>query len=296
MTSGVPAVIDRDNWLERFESARFELENVHTVVEARDFAAMAVSLERATKAFKLGDEAEAHARGLRLWAQRRMGELLAEEPKATGGQPYQATGTNAVPVETPTLADLGITKNESKRAQDLAKIPEEEFEQKVAHVARASGNNEWFTPAEYTDAARDVMGAIDVDPASSAEANATVGAAHYFTEADDGLAQEWRGRVWMNPPYAQPLIAQFCQKLTESFSAGDVTEAVVLVNNATETAHFQRLLKSASAICLPAGRIRFWYPGRESITPLQGQVIFYFGAQPDVFRARFSDFGFTAAF
>lgn len=163
-----------------------------------------------------------------------------------------------------------------------------------AHVGKNSGENNWFTPVEITDAARRVMGAIDLDPASTDVANEGVAAEQIFTEDDDGLQQEWAGAVWMNPPYAQPLIALFCDKLVREYSEGRVREACVLVNNATEAAWFQTLARVSSGFCFPSGRVRFWHPDRLS-APLQGQAIVYLGGSLDRFRAEFGAFGFTVA-
>lgn len=162
------------------------------------------------------------------------------------------------------------------------------------HVAHNSGNNEWYTPAEYIEAARRVMGYIDLDPASSEAANRVVDAIAYYTAEDDGLTLPWVGKLWMNPPYATSLVGQFADKMAGHVRAGDVTEAIILVNNATETAWFRALIGVASAVVFPASRIRFWQPDGELGAPLQGQACIYIGATPDVFLSEFTSFGWGA--
>lgn len=174
-------------------------------------------------------------------------------------------------------------------------ILQEAEKRKIPHVSHNSGNNEWYTPAEYIEAARSVLGKIELDPASSEIANETVKAEMFYTAEDDGLSKEWMGKVWMNPPYSTELIHKFCSKLSGHYSNGNITEAIVLVNNATETGWFNSLIEQAGAVVFPRGRVKYYTPAGEAGMPLQGQAIIYFGKNAGVFREKFKCFGWGAS-
>ena len=126
---------------------------------------------------------------------------------------------------------------------------------KVPRMAEGTGNDERWTPAHVIEAARRVLGAIDLDPASCAEANDVVGATVWHGEDDDGLTQEWAGRVWLNPPWSQPLCRRFTAKL---IAEPAVTAWVTLTHGtATDTAWWQALASASKAICTVSGRLDF---------------------------------------
>lgn len=158
------------------------------------------------------------------------------------------------------------------------------------HVTYNSGENEWYTPENITDAARLTMGTIDLDPASSEIANQTINATEIYTIEDDGLNKHWYGNVWLNPPYSRPKMNHFSIKLTQELP--NICQACVLINNATETKWCQRLLKKCSAICFISGRVSFKNGhGVASSSPLQGQLILYFGKNVDGFLTHFEKLG-----
>ena len=151
-----------------------------------------------------------------------------------------------------------------------------------------TGEMEWFTPALYVEKARRVLGAIDLDPASCAEAQKTIAAETFYTAADDGLQQRWRARVWLNPPYAGGVVSAFALKLLEEWQTGDVIAAVMLTNTYTDTSWWcSPLVSKADAVCFTRGRIKFELPYGEKCAPTNGQSFFYFGSELERLQTEF---------
>lgn len=307
----------------RYEAACRALAEAKSIDEVKDFRNKAEAMRAYAKQAE-NKQLETDAAEIRIRATRRLGELMAAQREsvgmAPGGQPYQSTGLKTNPVEERpiTLAEAGIDKNLANEARKLAAIPETEFdgivtgwrdriEQENARVTVnlleagekhvrgtfGTGENEWYTPDEHIALARLVMGSIDLDPASSRVANQAVKATQFFSQETNGLEKEWAGNVWLNPPYAQPAIAHFADKMVAEWESGRVTAAIVLTHNYTDTAWFQKLAHAATAMCFTRGRVRFVSPTGELAAPTQGQAFFYFGHDVDAFASSFAEVGFV---
>ena len=163
----------------------------------------------------------------------------------------------------------------------------------MKQMTKTTGNTEWFTPARYIEAARDVLGGIDLDPASCEQAQETVQAATWYSQEQDGLIQDWRGRVFCNPPYARGVIDNFVRKLAYHVEREDVHAYCILVNSACDTEWFHRLLDLSDMVCFTRGRIAFISPtdktGKKK--PPLGQAFFYGGNAHDDFERAFTQFG-----
>ena len=181
-------------------------------------------------------------------------------------------------------------EQEPKETQTPKAIVQEVL--KRPHVSFNSGNNEWYTPSNIIEAARTAMGSIDVDPASNDIAQQTVKAGTYYTAETNGLDKEWAGNVWLNPPYASDLIGKFIDKLVSEKK--NYNQAVVLVNNATETEWFNKIVSISSMVCFPKSRVKFYMPDGKTGAPLQGQAILYIGDNTDRFYEAYKDIGWVA--
>jgi hypothetical protein len=185
-----------------------------------------------------------------------------------------------------------------------------------AHQAiHQSRSHEWYTPPEYCDAVHQVMGAIDLDPASCQAANRYVRATTYYTQAENGLIQPWHGRVFLNPPYGftgshrrdgtwnpkggQSNAEVWTQKLLCEWQQGHLEpcpcltgqgQAVLLVNAVPGAKWFLPLFDFA--ICFTDHRIRFIdLAGRPQSQPTHSNAFVYLGPAKRRFYAVFRQFG-----
>ena len=113
--------------------------------------------------------------------------------------------------------------------------------------------NNWHTPAAVIALARDVLGTIDLDPASCAEANAVVQAETFYAPPQDGLKMPWRGRTWCNPPYGRG-IERWVVKLVHEVDASNIA-GLALVPARVDTRWFARLHRFP--VCFLNGRLQF---------------------------------------
>jgi hypothetical protein len=139
----------------------------------------------------------------------------------------------------------------------------------LGNEATVSGTDVWLTPPAILKA----LGEFDLDPCSSLDRPWDT-AKHHYTIEDDGLAQEWFGRVWCNPPYG-PGMAPFLRRMVEH------RNGIVLIFARTETrAFFDYVWDKADAILFIKGRLRFHTPdGKEGGTAGSPSVLIAYGEE-----------------
>lgn len=157
----------------------------------------------------------------------------------------------------------------------------------MAAVQLASKTSEWYTPPWMISSVLEVMREIDLDPCANSHIDPTVPARLHYTQEDDGLTHAWAGRVYMNPPYGDGVLA-WMSKLAHEYRAGDVCEAVTLWKPATDTRAWRTITEVSDLLCTVSTRLHF--SGCKDPAPFPS-VVFYAGSHPDLFRAVFSRHG-----
>jgi ParB family transcriptional regulator, chromosome partitioning protein len=162
-------------------------------------------------------------------------------------------------------------------------------------------SNEWYTPSKYIEAARSVMGSIDLDPASCSLANETVKATTYYTKEQDGLTLPWYGNVWLNPPFGRlhgkgggksfPML--FAERMACEYTHGNIQQGIIFLIGLSAYRHwFSRLW--IYPVCFHRENIDFLRPDGKRSTYGFGSNFVYIGPYEDRFIDVFSQFGTIA--
>lgn len=154
---------------------------------------------------------------------------------------------------------------------------------------------EWYTPSYIVEPARKVLGGIDLDPASSRQANRMIKAKRFFTAEHDGLEQDWWGRVFVNAPggkrRGESLPRCFWEYLVWNYDEAYVSAAIWIGYSLEQLQTFQtgRVRSPLSfPMCVPRKRIPF--VGRGT-SPSHGNYISYLGRNVAAFGEAFAGIG-----
>jgi len=133
----------------RYNTAKRALAEALAVDEVKDILDKTVAVQAYAHQAK-DRQLELDAAEIRFRAERRLGELLAVTEKAKGtagtGRPSLGGSKRELPKSAPTLAQLGIDKKLSARAQKMAAVPEPEFEAQLAEFReRAASEHKRIT-------------------------------------------------------------------------------------------------------------------------------------------------------
>jgi len=128
----------------KYDAMCVAIAEAYEVDEVKEIRDKAVAMEAYFRVAK-NPEPERRACEIRLRSERRAGQLLGQMKKAGGGDKGRNQHATWVPpssgmMEPPTLANMGITNNESSQWQQLALVEDDVFEAALAAPEKPSVN------------------------------------------------------------------------------------------------------------------------------------------------------------
>lgn len=131
-------------------------------------------------------------------------------------------------------------------------------------VMFSSKTDLWSTPQDFYDKLNEEFH-FETDVCALPE-NAKC--AHYYTPEEDGLAQEWEGVCWCNPPYGRE-IGKWVEKAAKSSKA----TVVMLLPARTDTRWFHDWIYEKAEIRFIKGRLKFG--GQKNAAPFPSMVVIF---------------------
>jgi hypothetical protein len=142
----------------------------------------------------------------------------------------------------------------------------------LGNETSVSGTDVWLNPPALLEK----LGVFDLDPCAPLARPWDTAKKHYTIE-NDGLAQQWQGRVWMNPPYGRGM-DKWMAKIKQHAKDGGSGIALIFARTETKT-FFDYVWDGADAILFIKGRIKFCTPdGKQAGTAGSPSVLIAYGA------------------
>lgn len=129
-----------------------------------------------------------------------------------------------------------------------------------------STSDDYYTPAWVFE---DMGVEFDLDVAAPPGGVPWIPTKRFFTMADDGLSQEWEGRIWMNPPFSA--YTAWAHRSIEHGSG------IALGSVGVNTRWGTMLWECADAITLLPQDMQFVRPGRDDARPMYRSALFGVG-------------------
>lgn len=120
-----------------------------------------------------------------------------------------------------------------------------------------SKSTEWYTPPEFFELLH--YPSFDLDPCHPGlDVVNWLPVDKVYTQKEDGLRQQWRGSVWLNPPFGHNKIEPWLEKMNRH------RNGLVLIPARTDTIWFHTLATKADLLGFIAGRIQFLTINKET--------------------------------
>lgn len=133
-------------------------------------------------------------------------------------------------------------------------------------------SDHWATPPSLIEDLEREFGPFDLDPCCMP---VTAKAPKFYTAQENGLAQPWHGKVFMNPPYSNP--APWVEKALSETRSGNAHLVVALLPVATDTKWFHDFINGKAEIRFLQGRVRFFgWAGTPITAPKSPSMIVIF--------------------
>jgi hypothetical protein len=153
---------------------------------------------------------------------------------------------------------------------------------------------DYFTPLELVEAAREAMGGIDLDAASHPVANRELRIPDYFHINRSAFEHDWYGRVWLNPPYGNN--APWFERILQFLDAGAIDQLCMLSPMWAFTAAQARpVMERSAATVLLSPTPEFWGNAQNRTGSNHPHAIVYFGPRVAEFMDAFAPYGIPLA-